>query len=433
MLMIARLLQGVAAGIQMPQVLGLIQQLFQGKERGRAFGLFGATIGIATAFGPTIGGLLILIGGATDGWRLTFWMNVPLGTHRDRSRGLGAAEDPHALSQAAVVRRVRGGAVRPRGGLAHVALPVHDRLARRRSEALVAPRRLRAVRRRFRRVGAALRAPGQAAAHPVRPVPRFVLPQRHAADRGLLHRAARTVPPHDALPADRRRARAGVRRHGHDRVRPEQRALLMDRRQPRRDLRAPGRRLGPRRGARLRDRTRRRSCVRATGVGGLGDGRGHGCRRSGRRPRDVAEPDADAGRHPGQAGRRGRIDRSARAADRHVGRHGGRPVAVLRDHLPRVGKRPRPRGVPRRIRVRDDGRRRLHRRRLPHLDRGSQLPPTHEEAAGADADPVVGAAASVASITGFGGCHRIRMLRPQAPESGLSIRIPYRRRHRASR
>ena len=68
-LLIARLLQGVAAGIQMPQVLGLIQQLFQGKERGRAFGLFGATIGIATAFGPTIGGLLIPSAGPTDGWR----------------------------------------------------------------------------------------------------------------------------------------------------------------------------------------------------------------------------------------------------------------------------------------------------------------------------------------------------------------------------
>ncbi len=77
-LLVARLLQGVAAGIQMPQVLGMAQELFQGKERGRAFGLFGATIGIATAFGPTLGGLLIAIGGATDGWRLIFWINVPL-------------------------------------------------------------------------------------------------------------------------------------------------------------------------------------------------------------------------------------------------------------------------------------------------------------------------------------------------------------------
>lgn len=77
-LLIARLLQGVAAGIQMPQVLGMAQELFQGKERGRAFGLFGATIGIATAFGPTLGGLLIALGGPTDGWRLIFWINVPL-------------------------------------------------------------------------------------------------------------------------------------------------------------------------------------------------------------------------------------------------------------------------------------------------------------------------------------------------------------------
>ncbi|GAA1464979.1 MFS transporter [Microbacterium thalassium] len=78
-LMIGRLLQGAAAGLQMPQVLGLIQQLFHGAERGRAFGLFGATVGIATAIGPTLGGLLIALGGPSDGWRWTFWMNVPLG------------------------------------------------------------------------------------------------------------------------------------------------------------------------------------------------------------------------------------------------------------------------------------------------------------------------------------------------------------------
>lgn len=77
-LLVGRLLQGAAAGIQMPQVLGMAQELFQGKERGRAFGLFGATIGVATAFGPTLGGLLIALGGPTDGWRLIFWMNVPL-------------------------------------------------------------------------------------------------------------------------------------------------------------------------------------------------------------------------------------------------------------------------------------------------------------------------------------------------------------------
>lgn len=78
-LVFGRILQGIAAGIQMPQVLGLIQQLFLGAERGKAFGLFGAIIGLSTAFGPTLGGLLIAVGGEPDGWRLMFWMNVPLG------------------------------------------------------------------------------------------------------------------------------------------------------------------------------------------------------------------------------------------------------------------------------------------------------------------------------------------------------------------
>ncbi|WP_082499151.1 MULTISPECIES: MFS transporter [unclassified Rathayibacter] len=78
-LVVARFLQGVAAGIQMPQVLGLVQQMFTGAERARAFGVFGAVIGLSTAFGPTLGGLLIAIGGDQDGWRLLFWMNIPLG------------------------------------------------------------------------------------------------------------------------------------------------------------------------------------------------------------------------------------------------------------------------------------------------------------------------------------------------------------------
>lgn len=77
-LMAGRFAQGLAAGIQMPQVIGTIQQLFVGPERGRAFGLFGATIGISTAFGPTLGGLLIAAGGPVDGWRWIFWINVPL-------------------------------------------------------------------------------------------------------------------------------------------------------------------------------------------------------------------------------------------------------------------------------------------------------------------------------------------------------------------
>lgn len=77
-LVVARLLQGAAAGLLMPQVIGLIQNLFQGPERGRAFGIFGASIGLGTAFGPTISGLLIGSLGEELGWRWTFGMNVPV-------------------------------------------------------------------------------------------------------------------------------------------------------------------------------------------------------------------------------------------------------------------------------------------------------------------------------------------------------------------
>lgn len=78
-LVVARLVQGVAGGVINPQVSGLIQQLFRGAERGRAFGLLGATIGVSTAIGPLLGGLLIGLGGAREGWRLVFYVNVPIG------------------------------------------------------------------------------------------------------------------------------------------------------------------------------------------------------------------------------------------------------------------------------------------------------------------------------------------------------------------
>ena len=60
-LVISRLVQGVAGGMLNPQVLGLIQQLFQGPERAKAFGMFGAVIGVSTAIGPLLGLSLIHI------------------------------------------------------------------------------------------------------------------------------------------------------------------------------------------------------------------------------------------------------------------------------------------------------------------------------------------------------------------------------------
>ncbi|MEU5853509.1 MFS transporter [Saccharopolyspora shandongensis] len=78
-LVIARLLQGVAGGLLNPQVLGLMQQLFHGRERGKAFGLFGAVVGISTAIGPLLGGLIIQFAGQEHGWRWVFFVNLPIG------------------------------------------------------------------------------------------------------------------------------------------------------------------------------------------------------------------------------------------------------------------------------------------------------------------------------------------------------------------
>jgi MFS family permease len=75
----ARLVQGLAAGLLTPQNSGLIQQLFQGAERGRAFGLFGFTVSVSAALGPVLGGLILALAGEDTGWRYLFLINVPIG------------------------------------------------------------------------------------------------------------------------------------------------------------------------------------------------------------------------------------------------------------------------------------------------------------------------------------------------------------------
>lgn len=75
----ARLVQGAAAGLLTPQNSGLIQELFFGAERGRAFGAFGFTVGVSSAIGPILGGLIIAVFGAEHGWRYIFLVNVPIG------------------------------------------------------------------------------------------------------------------------------------------------------------------------------------------------------------------------------------------------------------------------------------------------------------------------------------------------------------------
>ncbi|MFF7753210.1 MFS transporter [Streptomyces sp. NPDC007971] len=78
-LVLFRLIQGTAAGMVAPQTSGLIQQMFQGAERAKAFGLLGSVIGVSTAVGPLAGGVLIDAVGTDDGWRWVFFVNLPIG------------------------------------------------------------------------------------------------------------------------------------------------------------------------------------------------------------------------------------------------------------------------------------------------------------------------------------------------------------------
>lgn len=78
LLNIARVLMGVGAGILTPQIIGMIQRLFSGAERGRAYGMMSTVIGLAVAAGPALGGLIIDTTSPEIGWRLTFLINVPV-------------------------------------------------------------------------------------------------------------------------------------------------------------------------------------------------------------------------------------------------------------------------------------------------------------------------------------------------------------------
>ena len=75
---LARVVMGVGSGLLNPQVSGMIQQFYSGESRGRAFGLFGAVIGVSVAVGPVLSGGLIGWLGDDWGWRASFLINVPL-------------------------------------------------------------------------------------------------------------------------------------------------------------------------------------------------------------------------------------------------------------------------------------------------------------------------------------------------------------------
>lgn len=78
LLNILRVLMGLGASMLVPQIIGMIQRLFTGSARGRAYGLMSTVIGLAVAVGPLIGGGLIDVTANSDSWRMVFLVNVPV-------------------------------------------------------------------------------------------------------------------------------------------------------------------------------------------------------------------------------------------------------------------------------------------------------------------------------------------------------------------
>jgi EmrB/QacA subfamily drug resistance transporter len=72
---VSRAVQGIGGAAMFATSLALIAQEFQGRERGTALGIWGATAGASVAVGPLVGGAL------TSGiaWRWVFFVNVPIG------------------------------------------------------------------------------------------------------------------------------------------------------------------------------------------------------------------------------------------------------------------------------------------------------------------------------------------------------------------
>jgi EmrB/QacA subfamily drug resistance transporter len=78
-LVMMRVLQGAAGALMAPQVLSTIQATSIGEQRGRALGIFSATIALASLAGQVIGGVIITANLLGTEWRPIFLVNVPIG------------------------------------------------------------------------------------------------------------------------------------------------------------------------------------------------------------------------------------------------------------------------------------------------------------------------------------------------------------------
>lgn len=77
-LIAARVVQGAAAAAMAPQVLATFRAIFGRAERGKAFGIYGAMLGFASAIGLVLGGLLTGANLFGWEWRSVFYVNIPV-------------------------------------------------------------------------------------------------------------------------------------------------------------------------------------------------------------------------------------------------------------------------------------------------------------------------------------------------------------------
>ncbi|MFE6839072.1 MFS transporter [Streptomyces sp. NPDC057705] len=77
-LVAARIAQGAASALMLPQVLATIQATTEGPRRARAMSLYGATAGLSMVAGQILGGVLVAADLAGTGWRAVFLVNVPV-------------------------------------------------------------------------------------------------------------------------------------------------------------------------------------------------------------------------------------------------------------------------------------------------------------------------------------------------------------------
>jgi EmrB/QacA subfamily drug resistance transporter len=79
MLIGSRVLQGGLGAVMLPQVMGLIRDVFPPAEMGKAFAIFGPVMALSAVLGPIVGGALIDLDLLGTGWRMIFLVNLPIG------------------------------------------------------------------------------------------------------------------------------------------------------------------------------------------------------------------------------------------------------------------------------------------------------------------------------------------------------------------